>query len=240
MIEIIPAIDIRNGQCVRLVQGDYADCTIYNSDPLAVAKEFEAAGLKRLHLVDLDGAKAGSIKNVEVLQRIANKTSLKIDFSGGVKDQMSLDQAFEAGAQFVGIGSLACKNPKLVSQWLQTYGGNRIILSADVWNGKIAVMGWTQHTEISIDEFIAYYGDRLETLICTDITKDGMLLGPSIDLYNSLKKKYPQLHIIASGGVSSLEDLDKLQQTGVSGVIIGKAIYENKITLNQLESWINK
>ncbi|WP_018110072.1 1-(5-phosphoribosyl)-5-[(5-phosphoribosylamino)methylideneamino]imidazole-4-carboxamide isomerase [Bacteroides propionicifaciens] len=237
---IIPAIDLRDGNCVRLVQGDYDDCTTYSTTPLAIAKDFERAGLKRLHLVDLDGAKAGEIKNLKTLADLANNTSLAIDFSGGVKSEDSLREALLAGADYVGIGSLAYQNPELVKSWLQEFGSYRIILSADVWDEKIAIMGWTQRTSTTIYEFIDGFEDKLEYLVCTDISKDGMLEGPSLDLYKALITRYPKLKIIASGGVSSLEDLDKLDELGVYGVIIGKAIYENKITLNQLESWINK
>lgn len=237
---IIPAIDLREGNCVRLVQGDYDDCTTYSTTPLSIAKDFESVGLKRLHLVDLDGAKAGEIKNLKTLSNLANNTSLSIDFSGGVKSEDSLREALLAGADYVGIGSLAYQNPELVKSWLQEFGSYRIILSADVWDEKIAIMGWTQRTSTTIYEFIDGFEDKLEYLVCTDISKDGMLEGPSLELYKTLVNCYPKLKIIASGGVSSLEDLDKLDELGVYGVIIGKAIYENKITLNQLESWINK
>lgn len=237
---IIPAIDIRDGHCVRLSQGDYNECTVYSAEPLAIARSFERVGLKRLHLVDLDGAKAGEIKNLKTLSSLSKNTSLSIDFSGGVKSIESLEDALLAGADYVGIGSLAYQNPELVKSWLKEFGGHRIILSADVWDEKIAVMGWTERTSTSIYEFIDGFESNLEYLVCTDISKDGMLKGPSFELYEKLMKRYPNLKIIASGGVSSLADLDQLNKLGVYAVIVGKAIYENKITLNQLESWINR
>lgn len=237
---VIPAIDIRNGQCVRLVQGDYNDCTVYNTDPLEVALSFEQAGLKRLHLVDLDGSKAGDVKNLDVLTRIAQNTSLSIDFSGGIKTEVSLRAALNSGAEYVGIGSLAYQNPSIVRAWLKEFGSSHIILSADVWEEKIAITGWTERTDTTIYSFIDQFQEDLEYLVCTDISKDGMLAGPSLSLYRKLREEYPHLKLIASGGVSSIEDLDQLNELGLYGVIIGKAIYENKITLNQLKSWINK
>ena len=239
-INIIPAIDIQNGQCVRLVQGDYSDCTIYHSKPVEVARAFEEAGLERLHLVDLDGAKSGSIQNLAVLKDICQNTSLKVDFSGGVKSEKDLVNALEGGASYVGIGSLAIQQPALVKEWLHKYGGDKMIVSADVWGDKIAIMGWTEQTNETIYQFIDYYIDDLQYVISTDISKDGMLNGPSLNLYRNLKEKYKQLHLIASGGVSRLEDLDELEKIGVSEVIVGKAIYEKRITLNQLKSWINR
>ncbi len=238
-MDIIPAIDIINGQCVRLSQGDYDNCKIYHSNPLEVAKMFEGVGIKRLHLVDLDGAKSGCIKNLKILERIASNTSLKIDFSGGVKSKENLEAALQAGATYVGIGSLAQQTPSLVKEWMQIHRG-QIILGADVWSEKIAIMGWKQQTETTIYQFIDYFKGELGYLVCTDIAKDGMMQGPSVALYKKLLKAYPDLKLIASGGVSNLEDLVQLREMGASGVIVGKAIYENSITLKDLELWMMK
>lgn len=240
MIEIIPAIDICNGQCVRLKQGDYDACTIYSSDPLEVAKRFEDIGVKRLHLVDLDGAKAGGVVNIEVLKRISDETNLIIDFSGGIKSEPDLISAFDAGAEYVGIGSLAIQNPELVRSWINRYGDKRIILSADVWGDKIAIMGWKEQTDITLFDFIELYRGCLTQLISTDISCDGMLQGPAYALYKKVKEHRPDLKIIASGGISNMNDVEQLNQIGVEGVIIGKAIYEDRITLKEIEKWINQ
>lgn len=239
-LDIIPAIDLRNGRCVRLVQGDYDQCTIYDEEPLEIAQYFESLGIKRLHLVDLDGAAAGEIKNSDTLELICKETSLEVDFSGGVQTSQDIDKVLEAGAKYVGIGSVAQRNPEQVKQWFATYGGDQIIIGADVWNEKIAIQGWTVQTDTSLDELIGWYADELKYLICTDISKDGMLAGPSTNLYKRLICDYPQLNIIASGGVSSLSDIEELNKLGSSGVILGKAIYENKIDLIELKRWIEK
>ena len=235
-MQIIPAIDIIDGKCVRLTQGDYNQKTIYNENPLEVAKTFEASGLKRLHLVDLDGAKAGAVKNWKVLELIAANTSLVIDFGGGVKTEADLDIVFGAGAAMATIGSLAVKNEVLFVQWLQQYGADKFLLGADVKDEKIAIAGWLETTEISIYDFIGkYIAHGIQQVFCTDVSKDGKLEGPSIKLYQEIMFQFPGLHFIASGGVSSMADLDALEKIGCAGAIVGKAIYENRITLDELK-----
>lgn len=235
-MQIIPAIDIIDGKCVRLTQGDYGQKTVYNENPLEVAKQFEDAGLQCLHLVDLDGAKAGAVKNWKILESIAGNTSLVIDFGGGIKKEEDLKIIFESGAALATIGSLAVKNEILFVQWLQQYGADKFLLGADVKDGKIAVSGWLEKTEIGIYNFIAKYQlHGITQLFCTDVSKDGKLEGPSTVLYKNIIQQFPGLHFIASGGVSSLDDLYALQEIGCSGAIIGKAIYENRISLNDLK-----
>ena len=235
-MQIIPAIDIIDGKCVRLTQGDYGQKTIYNENPLEVAKQFEDAGLQRLHLVDLDGAKAGAVKNWKVLETIAGNTSMVIDFGGGIKKEEDLQIIFESGAALATIGSLAVKNETLFVQWLQQYGADKFLLGADVKDEKIAVGGWLETTEIGIYDFISKYQSHgITQLFCTDVSKDGKLEGPSTVLYKHIIEQFPSLHIIASGGVSSLDDLYALQEIGCSGAIVGKAIYENRISLNDLK-----
>lgn len=235
-MQIIPAIDIIDGKCVRLTQGDYGQKTIYNENPLEVAKQFEDAGLQRLHLVDLDGAKAGAVKNWKVLETIAGNTSMVIDFGGGIKKEEDLQIIFESGAALATIGSLAVKNESLFVQWLQQYGADKFLLGADVKDKKIAVGGWLETTEIGIYDFISKYQSHgITQLFCTDVSKDGKLEGPSTLLYKNIIEQFPSLHFIASGGVSSLDDLHALQEIGCSGAIVGKAIYENRISLNDLK-----
>ncbi|MBN8720594.1 MAG: 1-(5-phosphoribosyl)-5-[(5-phosphoribosylamino)methylideneamino]imidazole-4-carboxamide isomerase [Sediminibacterium magnilacihabitans] len=235
-MQIIPAIDIIDGKCVRLTQGDYGQKTIYNENPLEVAKQFEDAGLQRLHLVDLDGAKAGAVKNWKVLETIAGNTSMVIDFGGGIKKEEDLQIIFESGAALATIGSLAVKNETLFVQWLQQYGADKFLLGADVKDEKIAVGGWLETTEIGIYDFISKYQSHgITQLFCTDVSKDGKLEGPSTVLYKHIIEQFPSLHFIASGGVSSLDDLYALQEIGCSGAIVGKAIYENRISLNDLK-----
>ena len=237
-MQIIPAIDIIDGKCVRLTQGDYAQKKIYNERPLDVAKQFEDIGLNRLHLVDLDGAKEGKVKNWKVLEAIAGKTKLVIDFGGGIKTQEDVDIIFGCGAALATIGSLAVKNEKEFSEWLTIYGADKFLLGADVKDEKIAVAGWLETTNIWIYDFIEKYNSKgIHQVFCTDISKDGLMQGPSIDLYKNILEKFPALHFIASGGVSSMKDLDDLQNIGCKGVIIGKAIYEGKISLKQLTSY---
>ncbi len=237
-MEIIPAIDIIDGKCVRLTQGDYDQKKIYNENPLEVALEFQDAGLKRLHLVDLDGAKAGTVKNWKVLERIANKTKLVIDFGGGIKKEESVKVVFESGAQLATIGSLAVKNEFEFGKWLIQYGPEKFLLGADVKDEKIAIAGWTETTDLWIYDFIEKYQQRGVTqLFCTDVSKDGKLEGPSTNLYKSIIEKFPLLHFIASGGVSSLGDLEELRKIGCRGAIVGKAIYENRISLKELETF---
>ena len=232
---IIPAIDIIDGKCVRLTQGDYAQKTVYHNDPLDIAKQFEAAGLKRLHLVDLDGAKQGEVVNWKVLENIAKNTSLVIDFGGGIKKEADLQIVFDAGAALATIGSLAVKNEQLFTEWLGKYGADRFLLGADVKGENIAVGGWLETTALNIFDFIEQYVRKgVENIFCTDISKDGNLAGPSIDLYQQIIARFPQLHFIASGGVSSFADLVSLKEMGCSGAIVGKAIYENKISIQEL------
>lgn len=239
MIEIIPAIDIIDGKCVRLSQGDYAQKTIYNENPLEVAKEFEDAGINRLHLVDLDGAKAQHIVNYKVLERIASKTKLVVDFGGGLKSDQDLEIAFESGAEMITGGSIAVKKPKRFLDWLQQYGAMRIILGADVNNGKIAVSGWQEESDKDIMSFIDnYVNEGVKKVISTDISKDGMLTGPAFDLYNEILDEHPHLHLIASGGISTFDDIIKLDEDEIPAVIVGKAIYENRISLEQIEKYI--
>ena len=239
MIEIIPAIDIIEGKCVRLSQGDYAKKKIYNENPLEVAKQFEDAGIKRLHLVDLDGAKKGAIVNQKVLETIASKTKLIIDFSGGIKTDSDIKSVFDAGASIVTIGSVAVKNSELFFSWVKKYGPDKILLGADVKNEKIAVSGWTEQTEISIFDFIkSNFEKGIKNIFCTDISKDGMMQGSSVDLYKKIKEKFPEINLIASGGISSLKDIDEVINAGCSGVIIGKAIYEGNIKLSELKKFL--
>lgn len=240
MIELIPAIDIIDGKCVRLSQGDYTRQTVYNEDPLEVALEFEANGLHRLHLVDLDGAKAHHIVNWKVLERIASKTSLIIDFGGGLKSDQDLDIAFNSGAQMVTGGSIAVKQPEVFSQWIDRFGPERIILGADVKGDKIAVSGWLEDTDLTWKAFIRDYRNKgIVKVISTDIERDGMLQGPSVELYSEMMAEIPGLFLIASGGVSSVADIERLQQAGVPAVIFGKAIYEGRIKLHDLLPFID-
>ncbi len=238
-MEIIPAIDIIDGKCVRLTQGDYSQKKIYNEDPLEVALEFEDIGIKRLHLVDLDGAKEGKVINFKVLEKIANKTKLKIDFGGGIKTNEDIHSIFEAGASIATIGSLAVKNKLLFFSWLEKYGPEKILLGADVKNEKIAINGWLETTELSIFDFIKENMEQgIKNIFCTDISKDGLLEGPSIDLYKKIIMEFPKINLIASGGVANLKDLDDLKEIGCSGAIVGKAIYEKRITLTELQKFI--
>jgi len=235
MIQIIPAIDIIDGKCVRLTQGDYNQKKEYNSHPLEVAKSFEDAGLTRLHLVDLDGARQKRIINHRVLEQIATHTRLHIDFGGGVQSNEDLDIAFNAGARQVTGGSVAVRNRPLFESWLEKYGSEKIILGADAQAEKIAVSGWQEATEVSVFDFVEdFAGSGIRYVISTDVAKDGLLQGPSFQLYEQLQKRCPQVQLIASGGVSHLDDVIRLDEMGVFGVIVGKAIYEGRITLKQL------
>ncbi len=234
-MEIIPAIDIIDGKCVRLTQGDYAQQKVYNAHPLEVAKEFEAAGLQRLHLVDLDGAREGKVKNWKVLEQLAGKTSLAIDFGGGIKQEQDLRIVFESGAAYATIGSLAVKEETIFVGWLKTWGPEKFLLGADVRDEKIAVAGWQETTDINIMDFIRLYtGHGIGQLFCTDISKDGKLEGPGLDLYRDILSEFPGLRFIASGGVSSMDDLEQLAAIGCSGAIVGKAIYEGRIQVKDL------
>jgi phosphoribosylformimino-5-aminoimidazole carboxamide ribotide isomerase len=237
-MQIIPAIDIIDGKCVRLTEGDYAQKTIYNENPLEVAKGFEDAGIKRLHLVDLDGAKAGVVKNWKVLESIALHTKLVIDFGGGIKTDQDVALVFERGASLATIGSIAVANPELFLNWVSTYGAHAFFLGADVKDNLIAVNGWMKTSDISINDFISGYLERgITNIFCTDVTKDGKLEGPSTVLYQSLLTKFPNLKLVASGGVSSLQDLETLSGIGCAGAIVGKAIYENRISLKALQQF---
>jgi phosphoribosylformimino-5-aminoimidazole carboxamide ribotide isomerase len=234
-MEIIPAIDIIDGKCVRLTKGDYSQKKIYNEHPLEVARQFEDAGLRRLHLVDLDGAKAGAVKNWKVLEIIAGKTALQIDFGGGVKSSKDVQIIFDCGAAWATVGSMAVKDETSFLLWLQQFGAGKFLLGADVKNEKIAVSGWTETTDIWVYDFIQKYQQHgITQLFCTDVAKDGLLEGPSTTLYKSIIAKFPVLHFIASGGVSSLRDLDELRDIGCKGAIVGKAIYEGRISLQEL------
>ncbi|HEY4290971.1 MAG TPA: 1-(5-phosphoribosyl)-5-[(5-phosphoribosylamino)methylideneamino]imidazole-4-carboxamide isomerase [Puia sp.] len=234
-MEIIPAIDIIDGKCVRLTQGDYAQKKIYNEFPLEVAMEFEDAGLKRLHLVDLDGAKAGKVKNWKVLETVASKTGLVVDFGGGIKTAQDVDIVINSGAALATVGSIAVKDGPLFVSWLEEYGADRFLLGADVKEEKIAVGGWLETTDRWIYDFIEEYtGKGITQLFCTDVSKDGLLQGPALELYATIIDKFPELHFIASGGVSGMDDVLRLEEIGCKGVIIGKAIYEGRVTLKEL------
>ncbi len=238
MIEIIPAIDIIGGKCVRLTEGDYNQKTVYSDSPLEIAKQFEAYGFKRLHLVDLDGTKQGKIANLNVLKEIYSNTKLAIDFGGGIKTENDFEMVFEAGASFIGIGSLAVKAPILFELMLHKYGFDKIILNSDVKNEQIAINGWQENTSISIFDFLnTQIENGVKNILCTDISKDGLLKGPSIELYKSLLDKFHSINLIASGGVTNISDIEELEKIGCKSVIIGKAIYEGRISLTELQKF---
>ena len=237
-MEIIPAIDIIDGKCVRLTQGDYSQKKEYASNPTEVAKRFEGAGIKRLHLVDLDGAKARKIINAKVLEQICKVTRLHVDFGGGVQSEGDISLAFNMGAKQVTGGSIAVKKPELFKAWLDTYGGNKLILGADAKNRKIAISGWEETTEMDLIDFIKEYQAKgVQYVICTDVARDGLLQGPSLELYKEIMQEIPGIKLIASGGVSSVKDLEELESAGVYGTIVGKAYYEGRISLEQLSSF---
>ena len=239
MIELIPAIDIINGICVRLTKGDYDQKTAYGK-PLEMAQEFERIGFKRLHMVDLDGAKSKHIVNDKVLSEVASQTNLEIDFGGGIKTHTDIEKAFNAGAKMVTIGSIAVTEPRLFTWWLQKYGPDRIILGADVRDGKISINGWKEDSTENLLPFLKRYIDAgVRNVLCTEISKDGTLTGPAFELYSEVMKTYPDLNLIASGGVSSIEDIKALDAIGVPAVVFGKAIYEGKINLQELWDWQN-
>jgi phosphoribosylformimino-5-aminoimidazole carboxamide ribotide isomerase len=234
-MEIIPAIDIIEGKCVRLTHGDFNQKKVYNENPLEVAKEFEDAGIRRLHLVDLDGAKEGVVKNWKVLETIAGKTSLVIDFGGGVKTEKDVKIVLDSGALFVTVGSIAVKDESLFSSWLSAMGAEKFLLGADVKNEKITVSGWLEQTDIWVYDFLENYQAKgVKQVFCTDVSKDGAMEGPSLMLYKNIIEKFPRLHFIASGGVSNMDDVYALEDAGCSGVIIGKAIYEGTVSLKDL------
>lgn len=237
-MKIIPAIDIIDGQCVRLSQGDYNEKKIYDSNPVAVAQRFEDAGIKHLHLVDLDGAKAGKIINDHVLKSITSQTQLTVDFGGGVKTDDDIKKAFDSGASQVTCGSIAVKNRDQVLKWMSDYGSEKLILGADVKDKMIAIHGWTETSQLSLHELLTdYLQEGLKYVICTDIATDGMLTGPNVNLYKEIIENHPTIQLIASGGVSSAKDLADLQSANLYGAIVGKAIYENKITLTELSNY---
>lgn len=240
MFEIIPAIDLIGGQCVRLTRGDYTTRKVYAEDPVAVARQFEAAGLRRLHVVDLEGAKAGRLLQAETLRKLCHETGLAIDFGGGVRSDADIELAFDCGVHQVTAGSIAVHNPERVFRWLEKYGADRIILGADTRDGRIAVSGWQRTADVQLDEFLATYQRHgIRRIICTDTARDGALSGPAVALYAQLAERYPALEVIASGGVHTIDDLTALQQAGARGAIIGKALYERTIRLDELERFLS-
>jgi len=237
-IELIPAIDIIDGQCVRLTKGDYDQKTVYRNSPADVAKEFEDLGFKRLHVVDLDGAKSKHIVNDRVLSEITSNTNLIVDFGGGIKTEDDLAKAFGAGASMVTVGSVAVTYPHLLEEWINKYGPERIILGADVRNGVISINGWKEDSNVALLPFLEkYISMGVKNVLCTEISKDGTLSGPAIQLYTEVMRAYPQLHLIASGGVSSQADIESLDAAGIPAVVFGKAIYEGRINLSELWHW---
>lgn len=234
-MRIIPAIDIIDGKCVRLSQGDYAQKKVYNENPLEVAKSFERAGIRHLHLVDLDGARAGKVVNWKVVDSIVKNTALAVDFGGGIKTDAEISTLFSSGVKQVNLGSIAVKNPELVEKWIASYGADKIILSADVRNELVAISGWMEDSGLSIIEFIrSYVAKGISYITCTDISTDGMLTGPNLELYRRILNAFPDLRLIASGGVSNINDVYQLKSLNVNGVIIGKAIYEGRIGIEEL------
>ena len=238
-MKIIPAIDIIDGKCVRLTQGDYDQKKVYNEHPLEVAMQFEQAGLERLHLVDLDGAREKTVKNWKVLETLASKTGLQIDFGGGISTEKDVRVVFDSGAAFATVGSIAVKNELEFNKWLLIFGAEKFLLGADVRDEKISIHGWKEDTKLSVFDFIGSWLEKKVTQVfCTDISKDGKLEGPATELYKRIIEQYPTLYFIASGGVSSINDLELLRGAGCSAAIVGKAIYENRITLQELQSFI--
>ena len=237
-MEIIPAIDIIDGKCVRLTKGDYNAVKTYSDNPLEMALRFQDAGIRRLHLVDLDGAASKHIVNYPTLEAIASHSSLKIDFGGGIKSRSDLKTAFDCGAAMVTVGSIAVSHPDLMTEWIEEFSGERIILGADIRNGKISTNGWKEDSKLEIKDFIHNYVLKgITQVLCTDINRDGMLEGPSMELYRTLLSDFPQIKLIASGGVSSIEDLIELSESGLPAAIVGKAYYEGRITLDQLSQF---
>jgi len=239
MIRIIPAIDIIDGNCVRLSEGDFDTKKIYYKDPLDVAKMFEDSGVKFLHMADLDGARQKKVVNYRVLERVAGSTSLTIDFGGGIQSSEDIHIAFDCGARAITAGSIMIKNEEMALDWLNEFGPQRIILGADVKDGAIAISGWQEKSDLELIPFLEKQSERgFKSTICTDVSKDGMLKGPAIDLYKEIKEKLPRLFLIASGGISKMDDVEQLNEMGIDGVIIGKAIYEGKVTLKDLGSFL--
>ncbi|MBO5156065.1 MAG: 1-(5-phosphoribosyl)-5-[(5-phosphoribosylamino)methylideneamino]imidazole-4-carboxamide isomerase [Prevotella sp.] len=240
MIELIPAIDIIGGECVRLTKGDYDSKTVYANSPVEMAKRFEKAGFKRLHVVDLDGAKSKHIVNVDTLKTITTETSLVVDFGGGIKTDDDIEKAFSHGASMVTVGSVAITNKELFAGWLEKYGADRIILGADVRHGKISINGWKEDSEEDLLPFLKYYIDKgVRNVLCTEISKDGTLAGPAVELYKEIMAEYPHINLIASGGVSGIDDIKALNEAGIPATVFGKAIYEGKIDIDELWHWQN-
>lgn len=234
-IELIPAIDLIEGKCVRLTKGDYDTKKVYSEDPVSLAQEFEQLGFKRLHLVDLDGAKSKHVVNDKVLSEICRKTSLVVDFGGGIKSKDDLEKVYNAGAAMATAGSIAATAPDVVFAWIEKYGADKLVLGADARDGKISINGWKEDSELELTDFISTYMQRgIRNVLCTDIHKDGMLQGPNVELYSHIMQRFPDCHLIASGGVSSIEDLEALDNAGIPAVVFGKAIYEGKIDLKKL------
>lgn len=239
MIELIPAIDVIDGKCVRLSQGDYQSKKVYNENPMEVAKMFEAHGIHRLHVVDLDGAASKHVVNYKVLEALARQTSLVIDFGGGIKSDEDLHIAFESGAQMVTLGSIAVKEPDTFNRWMEVYGSERIILGADAKDGKIAVNGWLECSRLELMPFLDDYIKKgVAKVLCTDISRDGMLNGPSLELYKQIMEAHPDLHLIASGGISGMKDIEALNEANIPAVVFGKAFYEGRITLQDLKAFL--
>ncbi len=237
MIQIIPAIDIIDGRCVRLSQGDYGRSKCYDASPLDMALRYEETGVSRLHLVDLDGAKAGGPQNLKVLEQIASRTSLEVEIGGGIKTTDALRAVFDYGAAYAICGSVAVKQPELFNEWLMAFGPGKIILGADLRNGKVSVNGWLEDVDMTIDDLIGLF-PSVSQIICTDISKDGMLQGPAFDLYTDLQGRWPAIDFTVSGGISSMADIERLNDAGLRRVIVGKAIYENRITLCEIQRWL--
>jgi phosphoribosylformimino-5-aminoimidazole carboxamide ribotide isomerase len=237
-IEIIPAIDIIEGRCVRLSQGDYGQCKVYDASPVDMARRYADCGVSRIHVVDLDGAKSSSAKNFAVLEKMAAGADVEIEWGGGVKSEDTLRALFDYGADYAIVGSVAAREPKLFAEWLSRFGGDKMVLGADVRNGKVSVNGWQEDLAVIIEELIdCFLPIGLSQVICTDITRDGMLQGPSDELYVKLQSAYPTVDFTVSGGISSMDDIERLNEKGLRKVIVGKAIYENRITLKDIEKW---
>lgn len=239
MVEIIPAIDIIEGRCVRLSQGDYAQRKVYDASPVDMAKRYADCGVKRIHVVDLDGAKSSSPKNLKLLERMAVGASVEIEWGGGLKSEEALRAIFDYGATYAIVGSVAAQKRELFAEWLEMFGGERMVLGADVRNGKVSVNGWLEDLALSIEELIEFFKPYgLSQVICTDITKDGMLKGPSFELYTDLQSRYKQVDFTVSGGIASMADIERAEELHLRRVIVGKAIYENRITLKEIEQWL--
>lgn len=239
MIEIIPAIDIIEGRCVRLSQGDYSSRKIYDASPIDMAKRYADCGVRRLHIVDLDGAKSSSPQNLKTLEKIAVSTNLDVEWGGGLKSEESLRKVFDYGATYAIVGSVAAQRPELFAEWLDLFGGEKMVLGADVRNGKVSVNGWQEDLSVTIEQLVdGFLPHGLQQVVCTDISKDGMLQGPTFELYTKLQQRYADVDFTVSGGISSMTDIERLNDMGLRKVIVGKAIYENRITLKQIEQWL--